>query len=280
MRLLTHFLALPFLICVQANISAHELRHLCYFEPKGLPPHVGKVAILDPNALHLNNLDRALTKKLSTKPDHLQVDVEVKGLPFKERFPGYVHADAGGNLVDARSLKTLELIRQLECESVDLLQRRLPQYPIHFWVSGNHQANRDAVRKIDDPQSPDKKLAGLLRLGAIADVECFYSSKQSIKTWEAKQIAPGSRARQFRKFWPGPACLCVNINDHFKDREPFGPEVLAAMVRIAEELGFEYIGWCVFNNDKMAYGSYQSTPELINWKSITKPLDNLRTTAE
>jgi hypothetical protein len=268
MRTFSCTLTLLFFLYLSASVAAHELRHLCYFEPKGLPPTIGKVKILDSNALHPNNLERALKKSLSTKPDHLQVDVETKGEPFKERFPSYVHADAGGNLVDARLLKTLEIIRQLECESVDLLQRRFPRYPIHFWVSRNHQANRDAVRKIDDPLSPDKKLAGLLRLGAIADVECFYNSKQSIETWEAKQLAPDSRARQFRKLWPGPACLCVNINDHFNDRGPFGPEVLAAMVRIAEELGFEYIGWHVFNNDKMAYGSFQSTPELVNWKSI------------
>jgi hypothetical protein len=268
MRQLLSMVPLFLLFWGHAIATAHELRHLCYFEPKALPLTIAKVKILDSNALHPNNLERALKKSLATKPDHLQVDVETKGEPFKERFPDYVHADAEGNLVDARSLKTMEIIRQLECESVDLLQRRLPQYPIHFWVSRNHQANRDAVRKIDDPTSPDKKLAGLLRLGAIADVECFYNSKQSIETWEAKQLAPDSRARQFRKLWPGPACLCVNINDHFNDREPFGPEVLEAMKRVAEALGYEYIGWHVFNNDKMAYGSLRSTPELKNWKEI------------
>lgn len=262
MRTLSYILPVLFLLGLQAVSAGHELRHLCYFEPKGLPQQIAKVKILDPNALHPNNLEKALNKSLATKPDHLQVDVEPKGQPFKERFPDYVHAH------DFRSLKTMEVIRQLECECVDLLQRRLPQYPIHFWVSRNYQANPDAVRRIDNPTSPDKNLAGLLRLGAIADVECFHNSKLRIETWEAKQLAPDSRTRLFRKAWPGPACLCVNINDHFNDREPFGPEVLEAMVRVAQELGYEYIGWHVFNNDKLAYGSAKSTKELKNWKAI------------
>jgi hypothetical protein len=233
---------------------ASELKHLCYFEPKNLPATIGRVKILDPNALHPDNLERALVKSLATNPDHLQCDVETKGLPFKKAFPDYNY------LTDFRSDKTMAILKRLSYESIDDLQGRFPRYPFHFWVNNNLQANRDAILRLDNDPS-------LLRLGAIADVECFYNSKQSIASWERKQLAPDSRIRQFRQLWPGPACLAVNINDHFNDREPFRLEVLEAYERVARALKFEYIGWHVFNNDAMAYGDFEG-PELAHWREV------------
>lgn len=236
-----------------------EPKHLCGFEPKNLPSHIGRLAILDPDGLHPDNLERHLAKQLANNPDHLQVDVETKGKPFRERYPEYTQANN-------RDLKTLEVIRQLECENVDYLQRRFPRYPIHFWVNGNHQSNLVAVKRLDNI-SPNKDLPSLLRMGAIADAECYYKATQSFSSWKVKQLDGESRIRLFREIWPGPACLCVNVNDRFGTQQIFNANILAGMVEIADELKYEYIGWFAFKNETISRGDFNGL-ELANWREV------------
>jgi hypothetical protein len=235
-----------------------ELRHLCYFQPTDC--EMARVQIIDPNGWHPSNIDRAFNKLTASNADHLQADIEVKGLSFKELRPNYSHA------LDCRSLDTLEVLRQLECEAVHESFRRAPRYPVHVWINGNHQKNREAVLKLNNQSSPNRELWGLLRSGVILDVEHFYSSKQKITAW-----FESPHAGAIVKEYAGPCCLCVNINDHHVDpSKPFPAEVLRVYEMYARKHGFVYIGWHVFNNDAMAYGSYVSSPELANWREVVK----------